>query len=304
MLVRRAGPRASSRGRLSAVLGARRSSRSLPNRPTTRSPYATVSPGSPGRSDLHAGRGQLRLPRLAIVARSVPDLVLRGSRQAATRSWSTSIANVSIQRMRQYFDPDVSDQEMANLAPAAMAERSAFQRGETDESWSERLPAGAHRALLLPADGQPLALLGARGRSSWTGSARSTVPHVVRDNLWLSARQRNDGSVRPLPRTTGCSPTNIVDVQRHDVSDVPAPRRAGACPPSPRRRTSVATSSPLPSAYLEYVDGDEFELLCHVVGVLHAPRTGRERRRPPARLAARAAACVPRGLPRIGRPGA
>ena len=76
-LVRRQGSRAGSRGRLPAVLG-QDEARGAGRIGRRRGVLRALLSGSSGRFDVHADRGQLRLPRLAIVARRVPGLVSGG----------------------------------------------------------------------------------------------------------------------------------------------------------------------------------------------------------------------------------
>ena len=176
------------------------------------------------------------------------------------------------QRMGQYFDSTVSDQEMANLAPAAMASAGRFDARETRRKLLHRgfQPERIVRYCYRPMDNrwvywEPEGGLLDRPREDYR-------PHVVRDNLWLSAGQRNRMEAFYQPQTTGLlADHHIVE---SNVAMFPMWLRADVLEVSLLDQNAgdfVANQSPLAASYLGSVNGGQFDLFCHVVAVLHAP---------------------------------
>ena len=95
-----------------------------------------------------------------------------------------------LERMQQYFDPQISHAEMARIVPGIMENTARFQAEQTRETLRKRgfLPQNIVRYCYRPFDvrwlyWEPETKLLDEKRSEY-------FPHVVEGNVWIEARQR------------------------------------------------------------------------------------------------------------------
>ncbi len=110
------------------------------------------------------------------------------------------------QRLKTYFDPDISDEEMRRIAPVAMTSTARFDAGKTRSVLLRRgfLPDNVVRYCYRPSTCG--GCTGNRRPSSWTRSGLTTSPRCSRGTP-VSSRSRSHGeNGRPLRfiRSLGC----------------------------------------------------------------------------------------------------
>jgi hypothetical protein len=178
-----------------------------------------------------------------------------------------------IKRMKQYFNPDISHEEMRRIAPGAMESNTRFQAEQTRSYLQKRglLPENFIRYLYRPFDFrwlyyEPETDLLDRKREDY-------FPHIFKDNIWLAAAQQNRKEFDPPIVATELSSLHIIE------------RSANMFPLllKPTQRTSLFDAHESPgsasfnisgaaSIYLKDVSLDDARyLFFHIIGILHSP---------------------------------
>ncbi|MBA3943929.1 MAG: N-6 DNA methylase [Herpetosiphonaceae bacterium] len=175
-------------------------------------------------------------------------------------------------RMEQYFNPQISHEEMRRLVPGAMGGEGGFNAVSTRDYLIKRgfLDKNIIRYCYRPFDlrwlyWEPETKLLDRNRAEY-------FPHVFEGNIWIEARQKqamehfdrgyvvrvlsdNFGNglsnYFPLYLGTGSTQPSLLD---HGISFTPKPNLGAAA-----------------IRYLTALGGDEHDLFYHAVAVLHAP---------------------------------
>ncbi|MGO8684368.1 MAG: type ISP restriction/modification enzyme [Thermoleophilia bacterium] len=174
-------------------------------------------------------------------------------------------------RLKRYFDPAVSDEEMARIAPGAMESTARFAARQTRQMLLQRgfLPANMVRYCYRPFDNrwlywEPQTKLLDEKRAEY-------FPHVFAGNLWMSAGQRNRKEDFYQPQVTSfLADHHIVE---SNVGMFPA--RVNAEVATITLLDSVDAGhrpnlSPASVRYLREMSCDEFNLLHHAAAALHA----------------------------------
>ncbi len=180
-------------------------------------------------------------------------------------------------RMLQYFDAAVSNEEIARILPGAMESAGGFQAGATRTALVRRgfLPEKIVRYCYRPFDNrwlywEPEADLLDRKREDY-------FPQAFPDNVWLSAGQRSRKVDFYQPQVTRVlADHHIVE---SNVGMFPVHLNSEASPATlldSTRGGRLRNLSPASSLYLDYARAGELDLFHHVIGVLHAPEYRRE----------------------------
>ncbi len=167
------------------------------------------------------------------------------------------------QRMRRYFDPAVSDEEMRRIAPALMEKTSGFDPKATRITLQQRgfRPENIVRYAYRPFDTrwlywEPETKLLDRNRSDY-------FPHLFPKNIWLEARQRQ--SMDKFDR--GFITRVLGDNFGNGLSSFfPLYLK-----PFPNKNDYQPNLSPTAADYLAGLDADAPTLFHHIVAILHAP---------------------------------
>lgn len=174
-----------------------------------------------------------------------------------------------IARMSAYFDPQVSSQEMAQIAPKAMADATRFPARETRRYLLKR---GFKPEYVVPFAYRPFDVrwLYWEPETKLLDEKRSDYfSHVIGGNVWLSAVQQNRKEFDPpVVSHRLCS--------RHMIE-----RGANMFPlllrPEHSLLLAAETDSPHPNLapgtirYLDCLDADPAALFHHLVAILYAP---------------------------------
>jgi hypothetical protein len=167
------------------------------------------------------------------------------------------------QRMRRYFDPAVSDEEMRRIAPALMEKTSGFDPKATRITLQQRgfRPENIVRYAYRPFDTrwlywEPETKLLDRNRSDY-------FPHLFPKNIWLEARQRQ--SMDKFDR--GFITRVLGDNFGNGLSSFfPLYLK-----PFPNKNDYQPNLSPTTADYLAGLDADAPTLFHHIIAILHAP---------------------------------
>ena len=167
-------------------------------------------------------------------------------------------------RMRRYFDPVVSDEDVRSEMPGAMESTARFNAPKVRKDLLKRgfLPDGIVPYCYRPFDirwlyWEPETDLLDRKREEY-------VPHIVPENCWLSAGQRNRKEDFYQPQFTKVlADHHIVE---SNVGMFPLYRHSG-----PIEGKLLSNLTEEATKYLEALGIDERRLFFHVLAVLHAP---------------------------------
>ncbi|HEY5541472.1 MAG TPA: type ISP restriction/modification enzyme, partial [Coriobacteriia bacterium] len=173
-------------------------------------------------------------------------------------------------RMRQYFDPLLSDETIARIAPGVMQSTNRYQAAQARQTLLRRgiLPENVVRYCYRPFDNrwlywEPETKLLDEKRAEY-------FPHVVPGNVWMVS-QRMPRREWSRPQVT--SLLSCIDLMDRSASCVPLHLHSGAAESTlldPAEAKLVSNLTPDSSVYLAEVAGSELELLHHVVAALHA----------------------------------
>jgi hypothetical protein len=176
------------------------------------------------------------------------------------------------ERMRQYFNPHISHEEMSHICPRAMEVTARFDAQPTRNYLLKRglLPQYFVRFCYRPFDVRWIywepetRLLGEK--------VSAYFPHVFEGNVWLVTQQkpRRDWSEPQVIRSLGC-----LDLMDRSASCIPLYLAATAVRPTlfdsgnqgkPQPNLSVEAA-----AYISHLACTEQDLFYHTLAVLHAP---------------------------------
>ena len=182
-----------------------------------------------------------------------------------------------VERMRMYFDPGISDEELARRVPGAMESTARFNAAEARRTLLEKGFRGEQirRYLYRPLDlrwiyWEPETKLLDEKRTEY-------LPHLMEGNRWLEARQRQPHA----DFDRGCVTTVLADNLGNGLSNY-FPIRLRAEPErenlfSPGYTGTRSNVSPSAAAWLQTMgEAREAGLYFHIVALLHAPAYRRE----------------------------
>ncbi|MDA8145470.1 MAG: N-6 DNA methylase [Thermaerobacter sp.] len=172
-----------------------------------------------------------------------------------------------VKRLRRYFDPKVSHEEMRKDYPTVMENMARFKAVATRESLQRRgfLPEGVIRYLYRPFDvrwiyWEPETKLLDEKRAEYR-------PQVWEGNVWLSAGKRNRKEVFYQSQCTSC----LADLHAVEsgISMFPLYLRSESTQfiPDAGERPNL---SDMAKDYLRYLSSDAEALFYHCVAILHA----------------------------------
>jgi predicted helicase len=167
------------------------------------------------------------------------------------------------QRMRQYFDPNVSDEEMRRIAPSLVQDAARFDYKQTRvtlqkrEFRSENIVRYAYR----PFD---IRWLYWESETKLLDEKRSEYfPQVIQENIWIAAAQKQRRDFDPPVITKWLGSLHLIE------------RGANLFPiyikPFHRRDEYQPNLSNAATGYLARLDADAPALFHHIVAVLYAP---------------------------------
>jgi hypothetical protein len=176
-------------------------------------------------------------------------------------------------RMRQYFDPAISHDEMRRIAPGAMENSANFQAAKTREQLQKRgfSPDRIIRYCYRPFD---IRWLYWESEGNLLDRSRAEYfPHVFQGNHCLITQQkpRREWSEPQVIQSIGC-----LDLMDRGASCIPLYLKPNAR--GPELFAAPARDAPLPNlseralAYLTAVDALPPDLFAHAVAILHAPQ--------------------------------
>lgn len=174
------------------------------------------------------------------------------------------------QRMRHYFNPSVSDAEIARITPRLMEETGRFKAQDVRRYLIKRgfLPNNIVRYVYRPFDvrwlyWEPETKLLDEKRSEY-------VPLIFDGNLWIEARKRESGEafsrgtvVVHLADQFGNGMSNFFPLYHIPESDMFTPVEEQGKP----QPNLSDTARP----YLDSIGGTAEELFFHIVAILHSP---------------------------------
>jgi len=170
-------------------------------------------------------------------------------------------------RMQQYFDPDVSHEEMRRIAPAAMIDASGFKAKPTRELLVKRgfLSENVVPFCYRPFDvrwlyWEPETKLLDRNRPDYH-------PHVRDGNLWIAAVQRNRKEFDPPLVSTLHSSYHVIERGANLFPLYVFGGNSSLFETSGRK----ANLAPRASDYLADIGADPEALSFHTLAILHAP---------------------------------
>jgi hypothetical protein len=183
-----------------------------------------------------------------------------------------------INRMKQYFDPQLGDAEIRALMPTAMTSTARFDAKKTRRYLVQRgfKPENIVRYCYRPFDNrwlywEPETKLLDEKRSEY-------FPQVFEQNIWIEGRQK-----QPMERfDRGYVVRVMADNFGNGLSNFfPLYFKAGSTPATLFTKSSVQpTSTPnlskLLETYLESLKADPLDFFLHCAAVLHAPSYRRE----------------------------
>lgn len=170
-------------------------------------------------------------------------------------------------RMRQYFDPDVSHEEMRRIAPAAMTDTSGFEAKPTREFLVKRgfLPENVVPFCYRPFDVRwlywdPETKLLDRNRPDY-------FPHVRNGNPWIAAVQRNRKDFDPPLVSALHSSLHVIE-RGANLFPLCLFSEGSSLFETGGQKSNL---SPRASGYLADIGADPEALFFHTLAVLHAP---------------------------------
>jgi hypothetical protein len=183
-----------------------------------------------------------------------------------------------IDRMKQYFDPELSDSEVREIMPTAMTSTARFDAKKTRRYLLQRgfKPEYIVRFCYRPLDNrwlywEPETKLLDEKRSEY-------FPQVFEGNIWIEARQR-----QPMERfDRGYVVRVMADNFGNGLSNFfPLYLKAGSTPATLFTKSSVQPAgtpnlSTLLETYLESMEADPSDFFLHCAAVLQAPSYRRE----------------------------
>ncbi len=181
-----------------------------------------------------------------------------------------------VARMEQYFDPEISHEEMRRIAPRVMESTKRFQAERVREHLLKRgfLPENVVPYCYRPFDvrwlyWEPETKLLDRERAEY-------FPHVSENNVWLASAQRNRRDYDPPIVTTRLSSLHVIEwsaslfpLYLAPAAATPLFAQSGDAQPEPNLSQRATT-------YLDQHAAQPPDLLFHAVAVLHAPTYRRE----------------------------
>ncbi|MDS4030527.1 MAG: type ISP restriction/modification enzyme [Candidatus Contendobacter sp.] len=167
------------------------------------------------------------------------------------------------QRMRQYFNPNVSDEEMRRIAPNLMQDTARFDYKQTRAILQKRgfLPKNILRHAYRPFDmrwlyWEPETKLLDEKRGEY-------FPQVIKENIWIAVAQKQRRDFDPPVITKWLGSRHLIE------------RGANLFPvyikPFHHRDEYQPNLSNAATNYLAHLDADAPALFHHIVAVLHAP---------------------------------
>jgi predicted helicase len=175
-----------------------------------------------------------------------------------------------IRRMEQYFDPEISHEEMRQIAPGAMASTARFQAEQTRANLRERgfKPENVVRYCYRPFDTrwlywEPSTKLLDEKRSDY-------FPHVSSENVWIEARQK-----QPMEHfDRGYVTSHLSDNFGNGLSNFfPLYLKGAALPGATAWAPNLSERA---ESFLSQNGHAAAGLFHHVVSVLHSPFYRRE----------------------------
>ncbi|KAB8144288.1 N-6 DNA methylase [Chloroflexia bacterium SDU3-3] len=177
-------------------------------------------------------------------------------------------------RMRAYFDPAISHEQMARIAPGAMESTARFAAEVVRTTLQKRgfLPENIIRYCYRPFDvrwlyWEPETKLLDEKRTDYK-------PHVFEGNIWIEGRQKQPMEhfdrgyvVNVLSDNFGNGLSNYFPLLLAQTSTSPQADMFGEDTPAEPQ----ANLTPEASAYLGAVGGSAEELFYHAIATLHAP---------------------------------
>jgi hypothetical protein len=178
-----------------------------------------------------------------------------------------------VQRIKHYFDPSISHEEMRRIMPTVMERTAQFNPEATRDYLRRRgfLPQNIIRYCYRPFDlrwlyWEPETKLLDRNRGEY-------FPHVVEGNVWLSAGQRNRKEAFYQPQVTALlADHHIVEsnVSMFPLYLAPDQKQGGLFEQSDEQ-TLIPNLSSNAAEYIAHLALTARELFYHIVGTLHAP---------------------------------
>ncbi len=170
-------------------------------------------------------------------------------------------------RMRAYFDPDVSPEEVARIAPRAMEDSPGFSARETRRYLMKRglRPEYVVRFQYRPFDIRWL--YWERETKLLDRNRAEYFPHVFDGNVWLTASQRNRRAFDPPMFARRLNSLHIIEWSANCFPLLLKPTGAllDGGPPEPNLSQAAAD-------YLGRVRAEPADLFHSVLATLHAPR--------------------------------
>ena len=179
-----------------------------------------------------------------------------------------------VERMEQYFNVKISDEELRRIAPSAVESTSSFNAKEVREFLQKRgfLPQYVTTYLYRPFDlrwlyWEPETNLLDRKREEY-------YPQIFQGNLWICAAQQNRRAFDPPFVTKRHSSRHIVE---RGANLFPLYLKATLRGGLFDSNEMLNPDAPVPNlsesarAYLKTISEDEINLFLHTVSTLHAP---------------------------------
>lgn len=166
-------------------------------------------------------------------------------------------------RMQQYFDPNVSDEEIRRISPCFMQDTARFKPNETRKKLQKRgfLSKKIVRYIYRPFDmrwlyWEPETKLINEKRSEY-------IPHIFEDNLWIASAQKI--------RRNFDSPVVIKQMGAGHLIERGANLFPMYLKPFHHQGDSQPNLSQTATDYLTHLDADASALFHHIIAILHAP---------------------------------
>jgi hypothetical protein len=180
------------------------------------------------------------------------------------------------ERMRDYFDPDVSDEEIAQRYPRLMKSTNEFNPHETRDYLIERgfEPENIVRFFYRPMDVRWL--YWERETDLLDRERSSYYPHVFQGNNWISAAQSHRKGYDPPLTTTACATLHVIERGAH-LFPMSLDPQAGGGDLFSQPSADGTGGEPIPNLsdaaerYLDTVGGTVETLFYHTIATLHAP---------------------------------
>ncbi len=174
-----------------------------------------------------------------------------------------------VDRMKAYFDPRVSSQEMARIAPRAMEDAAGFSARQTRQYLLKRgfEPEHIVRFSYRPFDlrwlyWEPETKLLDRNRAEY-------FPHVFEGNVWLSAVQHNRKEFDPPLVSSRLCSLHMIERGANLFPLLLKPERSLF---HGRENDALRTNlGPEAETYAKHIGAEATDLFYHIVAVLYAP---------------------------------